>query len=64
MIAKELEFLRIKVEFDHLFAVDSVGRSGGLAMLWIDEFQVEVQNFSRRCINCTITQSEDGGCGS
>jgi hypothetical protein len=33
---KKIEFLRAKLKFDNMFVVESVGRSGGLAMLWSD----------------------------
>lgn len=36
------------------FRVDSVGRSGGLALLWNDHFSVEIQNFSRRYVNAIV----------
>ena len=42
MIAKKLEFLGLKLKFDHLFVVDSVGRSGGLIALWMEEFHIGV----------------------
>ena len=31
-----------------MLVVDSVGRSGGLALRWKDEMEVEILNFSRR----------------
>lgn len=48
MISEKNDFLRIKLKFDHMFVVDSIGRSGGLAFLWLDDFQVDIQNFSQR----------------
>ena len=44
---KKCEFLQIKMKFGHMFVVDSIGRSGGLVLLWMDDFQVDIQNFSR-----------------
>lgn len=43
-----------------MFVVDSVGRSGALILLWRDGLQVDIQNYSRRHINATITQMSDG----
>jgi hypothetical protein len=37
-----------------MFVVDCVGKSGGLALLWSDETNVEVQNYSRRHINAKV----------
>jgi exonuclease III len=51
-----LEYLRVKLGYGGLFVVDSVGRSGGLALFWRDDVQLEIQNFSRRHINSIITQ--------
>jgi exonuclease III len=31
---KKCDFIRIKLGFDYMFGVDSVGRSGGLLLLW------------------------------
>jgi hypothetical protein len=38
--------------------VDSVGRSGGLALFWKEEFCVTIQNYSRRHINAIIKNPE------
>jgi hypothetical protein len=46
MISKRIDFLRIKMKFDHMFVVNSVEWSGGLVLLWIDDFHVDIQNFS------------------
>jgi hypothetical protein len=53
-----MEVVRIKLGFAGAFIVDSVGRSGGLALLWKDDKEVEIQNFSRRHINAVV--KEDG----
>lgn len=36
----------IKVGFDHCFVVDSVGKSGGLILLWPDDWDVVLLSFS------------------
>jgi hypothetical protein len=40
-----------------MFIVDSVGKSGGLALLWMIEAGVEIQNYSRRHINANVCSS-------
>ena len=40
--------------------VPSVGRSGGLAMLWSRDIKVEVQGYSRNYIDAVVTDSESG----
>ena len=42
----EMEWLRSRWHYDNCFAVDSVGRGGGLALLWMNDVQVEVMSFS------------------
>jgi exonuclease III len=51
---KKCEFIRIKLGFDYMFGVDSVGRSGGLLLLWKNNFNVVIQNYSRMHINAEI----------
>ncbi|XP_059431606.1 uncharacterized protein LOC132165127 [Corylus avellana] len=40
-----------------MLVVDSIGRSGGLALLWKDEAGIEIQNYSHRHINATVKPS-------
>jgi hypothetical protein len=40
----KMEMVRPKISFDNLFVVECVGKSGGLALLWEDGCEVEVQN--------------------
>jgi hypothetical protein len=49
-----VEVVRVKLGFTRAFMVDLVGRNGGLALLWKDDSEVEIQNFSRRHINTTV----------
>jgi hypothetical protein len=51
-----IEMVRVKLGFTGAFTVDPVGRSGGLALLWKEEQEVEIQNFSRRHINAIIME--------
>jgi hypothetical protein len=57
---KKIKFLRAKLKFDNMFMVESVGRSGGLAMLWSNDLLLSIQNFSRRHINGTIIRKSNG----
>jgi len=59
-VSKSLESVRVKLGFEANFVVDSIGRSGGLALLWNLETKVEVQNFSRRHINATVLDEKTG----
>ncbi|XP_062174673.1 uncharacterized protein LOC133879886 [Alnus glutinosa] len=54
MMKHKMEFLRNKLGFDSLFAVDCKGRSGGLILLWNSDVQLEIHNYSRRHINAMI----------
>ena len=49
-----------KVGFKNMFVVDSVGWSGGSALLWSDEVFLEIQKYSRQHINAKITSPVDG----
>jgi exonuclease III len=44
---KKCDFIRIKLGFDYMFGVDSVGRSGGLLLLWKNDYNVAIQNYNR-----------------
>jgi hypothetical protein len=52
--------IRQKVGFKNTFVVDSVGRSGGLALLWSDEISFEIQNYSQQHINAKINSPVNG----
>jgi ribonuclease HI/exonuclease III len=60
--SKRLEKIRVKTGFNHVFGVDCVGRSGGLAILWNDDSLIEIQNFSRRHINAVVRTTTNGQC--
>jgi hypothetical protein len=44
--ASRMERVQVKLEFDYMFVVDSVGRSGGLALFWMMYLGVEIHNFN------------------
>ncbi|XP_074346940.1 uncharacterized protein LOC141685753 [Apium graveolens] len=50
----KMEKVRRALHFDGLFAVDSQGMSGGLALLWRVKDQVNLQSFSRNHIDIEI----------
>jgi exonuclease III len=55
---KKLETIRVKLGFQNAFGVDSVGKSGGLALFWQGATRLEIQNYSRRHINAIICPDE------
>jgi hypothetical protein len=55
-----MEWIRVKLGFAGMFVVEPVGRSGGLALLWKEENELEIQNYSRRHINAIVTRAEEG----
>jgi hypothetical protein len=42
MLNKRINFLKIKLGFKNIFAMDSLGHSGGLVLLWRDDIQVDI----------------------
>jgi hypothetical protein len=53
-----MEFIRVQLGFEGLFVVDPVGRSGGLPLLWKENNEVEIQNYTCRHINAVIKHSD------
>ena len=50
----EMDWLRSRWRFNNCVAVESTGRGGGLALLWLDEVTVKVQSFSKHHIDVII----------
>lgn len=46
--------------FENMMVVDSMGKGGGLALLWMTDSGVEIQNYSRRHINAKVCSSPGG----
>jgi hypothetical protein len=44
---KTMEKIRCILGFEGLFVVNPVGRSGGLALLWKENYFLEIFNYSR-----------------
>jgi hypothetical protein len=38
----KMEVIRSQLGFSSMLTVDSVGRSGGLALLWSDDYEVDI----------------------
>ena len=51
---KKCDPIQIKLGFDYLFCVDCMGRSWSLILMWKEDFNVTIQNYSRRHINAII----------
>jgi hypothetical protein len=51
---EKMNLLRMSLGFEGMLAVDPVGRSGGIALLWTDSREVTIQNYSRHHINAVI----------
>ena len=52
-----MEWLRSRCGFDSYVVVDSIGRRGGLALLWMNEANVEVMSFSNQHIDARIGET-------
>jgi hypothetical protein len=57
---QRMQVIRNKLGFEGLLAVDPVGLSGGIALLWKEDCEVSIQNYSRRHINAAITLGGSG----
>jgi hypothetical protein len=49
-----MERLRVKMGFEGLFVVEPMGRSGGLALMWKEADEFEIQNYTLRHINAVV----------
>jgi len=52
--SKKMEAIQTKLDFDAIFVVDSIGKSGGLALMWKLDNVMNIQNYSRWNINVVI----------
>ena len=52
-----MEKERSQLDFEHMLVVDCIGKIGGLALLWMTESGVEIQNYSCRHINANVCSS-------
>jgi exonuclease III len=51
---KKMELIRCKLGFKGMFVVDCIGRRGGLALMWEEDFFMDIQNYSQHHINGVI----------
>jgi hypothetical protein len=58
---RQMEWIRVKLGFASVFAVDPMGKSGGITLLWREGKDLEIQNFSQRHSNAIMKRSDDGG---
>jgi hypothetical protein len=54
-----MEGVRIKLGFDNVFSVPSLGRSGGLALLWKNEAERGYSKFSQHHIDAHVDSQQD-----
>ena len=52
---RKMEVLRVKLRFKFCFTVPSLGRHGGLALLWNDPAHITIHNFSQNHIDSHIS---------
>ena len=57
---KAMERVMEKIKFVNGLVVPSEGRSGGLAMLWKREVQLEIMGYSRNHIDAIVTEQVSG----
>lgn len=55
--SNKIEELRIKFGFDHCFSVDRIGRGGGLAILWKQVAQCQVEGYSNNHIDMVFMEN-------
>jgi hypothetical protein len=53
--ANKITEIKIKLGFDESFAVDRIGRSGGLALLWRNQVSCRIINYSQNFINVEVS---------
>ena len=56
----KLESLKNKLGYEGLFAVEPMGRSGGIVLFWKASNKVRLIKFSRNCIDVKVEYQEPG----
>ena len=54
----QMEKLKFKIGLLNGLTVPSIGRSGGLAMLWSRNINVEIQSYSRNFVDAVVTDPD------
>lgn len=57
---RKLEEIRVRVQFDGCFSVDSIGHSGGIGILWRTGAQVSLVNYAQNNVNMDVTDPVHG----
>ncbi|KAM6593181.1 hypothetical protein CsatA_000884 [Cannabis sativa] len=60
IMSEVVERIRVAIGFDGLFAVDAIGRSGGVAMLWRNNGDINLLHFAHNYIDVEVTSFEQG----
>ena len=55
-----MEKVKFKIGLKNGLIVPSVGRSGGLAMLWSRDIIIEVQSYSRNFVDAVVIDPDSG----
>ncbi|KAM6599952.1 hypothetical protein CsatA_019561 [Cannabis sativa] len=55
-----VERIRVAIGFDGLFAVDAIGRSGGVALLWRNNGDINLLRFAHNYIDVEVTSFDQG----
>jgi exonuclease III len=55
--ANKITEIKNKLGFDAAFAVDRIGRSGGLALLWKNKINCQIINYSNNFINVEVSSN-------
>jgi hypothetical protein len=55
---KKMESVRCRLGYEGLFVVDPIGRSGGLALFWRHNRDLEIFNYSKSHIHAVVKDAE------
>lgn len=51
----KIKVVRRTLKFNNCFAIDNIGRSGGLEMLWNDNYNLQLYSYTRWLISMLLT---------
>jgi hypothetical protein len=54
-----MERIRVNLKYNSCLSIDVEGRSGGLSVMWRDNIQCSVINYSRNFINLLVKGEEE-----
>lgn len=58
--ANKLEEIRVRLQFEGCYSVDSIGHSGGIGVLWRKMSQVSLLNYSQNHVNLEVVDDVQG----